>query len=186
LKPHELPTNIEGEKILLRKFHNDDAELIFNEIDSDRERLGKYLPWVEHIKILDDQNKYVRDSYSKWLKCEEFNYAMFLKASNTYVGAIGVHSINWKHEKAELGYWILGKYEGKGLMLEATNRLTQILFHQGFHRVQIRCDETNARSANVPERAGFTFEGMFVDDQKLAEAIYRSTLMFSKIKNQRP
>jgi RimJ/RimL family protein N-acetyltransferase len=184
MKPYELPSIIESEKIFLRKLQDEDAQLMFNEINQDRKRLGVFLPWVELIKTLDDEKEFVRQSHKKWLNCTEFNYAIFSKSPDTYVGAIGVHSICWKYEKAEIGYWILGEHEGKGLILEATKRLTQVLFHHGFHRVQIRCGEKNIRSAKVPERAGFDFEGLFVDDAKLAEGLFVSTLMFSKIKNE--
>jgi len=182
MSPKGLPRIIETHDLLIRQVREEDAALMFQEIDDDRERLGRFLPWVDSIKTLKDEINFVRDAQKKWLKCEQFNYAIFLKPNLYYVGNISVHSLNWDDESAEIGYWILGKQEGKGLMLESVNRLTQILFHEGLHRIQIRCDAENIRSTKVPERAGFHFEGMLLNEQKLAQGIFRSTMCFSKTK----
>lgn len=68
------------------------------------------------------------------------------------MGNLGVHTISWENDRREIGYWILGQFEGQGYMTEAVDAVTAELFRHGFNRVEIRCSSLNSKSAGVPER----------------------------------
>jgi ribosomal-protein-serine acetyltransferase len=62
---------------------------------------------------------------------------------------------------AEIGYWIRSAYAGRGLVTRAARVLTGIAFEEfGVHRVVIRAGVENVRSRAIPERLGFTLEGV--------------------------
>jgi ribosomal-protein-serine acetyltransferase len=62
---------------------------------------------------------------------------------------------------AEIGYWIRSRYEGRGLVTRACEALIDHAFDTiGLHRVVIRAGVENTRSRAIPERLGFTFEGI--------------------------
>ena len=83
-------------------------------------------------------------------------------------------------QRCELGYWILGDFEGQGYMSEAVRVLEAACFAVGFHRIGIRCSSKNARSAGVPRRSGYTLDGT-LRQHALERGERRDTLVFSKL-----
>lgn len=175
------PDQIHGTRITLKKYELELAPMMFSYVDADRERLRKFLPWVDFTKTVKDEEEYIQMTHEDWEEGKLFDYGMFLKDENIYLGNVGLHSISWDHERAEIGYWILGRFEGKGYVTEAVNLLTDVCFEEGFHRIEIRCDEANLKSAEVPKRCGFTFEGTLKDHLRLPDGKRRHTCIFAKL-----
>lgn len=180
LKKCKLPDKISGTRITLSKLDVYNAELIFHEIDSDRERLGMFLPWVNFMNNVEDERSYILTALRDWQEGSEFNYSIFDNAHDDFIGNIGVHTISWENRRAELGYWLVAKYEGKGYISEAVLLLEKQLFSLGFHRIEIRCSSQNARSSKVPQRCGYHFEGT-LRSEKIERGEFRDTLVFSKL-----
>ena len=62
---------------------------------------------------------------------------------------------------AEIGYSIGSAFEGRGIITRAAAALTELGFGEhGVHRVVIQAGVDNVRSRAVPERLGFTYEGI--------------------------
>jgi ribosomal-protein-alanine N-acetyltransferase len=65
----------------------------------------------------------------------------------------------WFH-RVEIGFALGSEFWGRGYMPEALERVCEAAFSDArIHRVQGLCDEENAQSARVMEKAGMTFEG---------------------------
>ncbi|MBF0313495.1 MAG: GNAT family N-acetyltransferase [Oligoflexia bacterium] len=175
---------IDGIKIFLQKHTLELAEVMFAYVDSDRDRLKKFLPWVDAVNSTEDEIAYIKSSMKNWKKCTMFDYGIFNKDGDEYMGNLGVHSIAWEHDRCELGYWILGKFEGKGYVLEAVTLLEKQLFAMGFHRLEIRCSFLNQRSANIPKARGYVLEGTLRQDTREKQA-YSDTLVFAKLSSER-
>ncbi len=61
----------------------------------------------------------------------------------------------------EIGYWTRAQFEGRGLITRSSRELTRLAFeHVGLNRVVIRAGVENVRSRAVPERLGYTQEGI--------------------------
>lgn len=170
---------LNGNRITLKKHPLELAQTIFDYVVQDRQRLGKFLPWVDFITKVEDEEKYIKMTHDKWEDCSLFDYGIY-NEEDTYIGNIGVHSLVFAHDRAELGYWILGKYEGQGYISEAVQVIERYLFQEGFQRVQIRCSDLNSRSENVPKRCGYVYEGTSRNDA-IEKGEYRSTKTFSKL-----
>ena len=181
MEKKNLSEKIIGDYIYLKKHDFALASTMFEYVCRDRERLDKFLPWVEYIQTVEDELNYIKSTHQKWDEGILFDYGIFLKDSDTYMGNIAVHSINWQHNNAEIGYWILGDYEGQGHMSEAVLILDSHLFFMGFHRVQIRCSDLNQCSEKVPIRCGYQYEGTAREDA-IEKGSYRNTKTFSKLK----
>jgi RimJ/RimL family protein N-acetyltransferase len=171
---------IAGEQVMLRKIALYMAETMFEAVDSDRERLRVFLSWVDEVKTLEDERRYIIDSHSKWDGHSLFDYGLFSREDGAYLGSVGVHTIAWDHDRCELGYWILAGHEGKGLMTDAVRTLEAALFELGFHRIEIRCNSRNERSAQLPKRNGYQLDGVLRQDC-IEHGDYRDTLVFSKL-----
>lgn len=96
------------------------------------------------------------------------------------MGNIGIHLIDWNHNRCEIGYWILGDYEGQGFISEAVTALEKKCFEIGFHRIQIRCSSKNKKSAGVPVRCGYVLDGILKQDA-LENGEYRDTMVYGKV-----
>ena len=134
------------------------------------------------MQSVDDERAWLDKAAAQWDAGELYGFGLFRKADGVYLGNIGVHAIAWEHARCEIGYWILGDFEGAGFMSEALQLVERALFAHGFNRIEIRCDAVNARSASVPRRNGYTLEGtlrqhLFEQDR------FRDTLVFSKLKS---
>lgn len=173
--PHEI---VRGPRIELRKHELSVAKEMFRLVDADRVRLGRFLPWVAGMHSVSDEEEYVRFSHVEWGEYRLFDYGIFLEGY--YLGNCGVHTIDWENERCELGYWLAGGFEGKGIMTEAVGMLEREMFRIGFHRVEIHCDPENFRSAAVPQRCGYQLEAT-LRDHKLEGGKRRGTLIWGKL-----
>ncbi|MBI2520226.1 MAG: GNAT family N-acetyltransferase [Bdellovibrio sp.] len=182
MEKREFPATIQAHLVVLRKHQLEVAPTMFDYIEKDRERLRQFLPWVDFTKTLQDEINYLKMTHEKWAQFELFDYGIFDRDTDTYLGNVGVHSIAWNHERCELGYWILGDFEGKGFMSDAVRGLEKTCFEMGFNRVEIRCSSLNQRSASIPKRLGYRLEGVLSQDS-IEMGRFRDTLIFGKTKS---
>ena len=82
---------IESERLVLRKHDMVNAELMFNYVNSDRVRLGEFLPWVKLTNSTEDEMNYIRTCHKNWDNFESYDYGIFLKSDNTYLDNMGIH-----------------------------------------------------------------------------------------------
>lgn len=172
---------LEGPRLILRRYELADAAHLFETIEADRARLRAFLPWVDSIRRPEDEEDYVRSSALRWLEGKVFDFGIFTRDGDTHVGCLGVHTISWPDERAELGYWLTAAGEGHGYMSEAVALVEAELFRLGFHRIEIRCNDNNERSAGVPRRAGYVHEGTLREDT-VEHGERRNTMVWGKLR----
>jgi RimJ/RimL family protein N-acetyltransferase len=106
-----------------------------------------------------------------------------LKDDGLIVGGSGLHRIDWSIPKFEIGYWVRTSHAGQGYITEAVKGIARFAFNTlGAHRVEIRCDVKNGRSAAVARRAGFTLEGTLHNDARDHFGHLRDTYVFARIR----
>jgi ribosomal-protein-serine acetyltransferase len=184
LKPIDFPVEITSKRLILRKHVLRDATMMFAAVDGDRKRLSEFLSFVPATKSVSDQRKFIQSCSLRWRRRELFDYGIYRRSDGVFMGNIGVHSIDWAHECCELGYWVAVAFEGYGYVSEAVHALTKMCFAKGLHRVEIRCEPTNHRSAAVAERCGFKLEGHLLAN-RLIFGRYRDTLVFGRVRKKR-
>lgn len=178
-----LSSKIEGSRIFLKKHDEALASDMFSYVEKDRERLGQFLPWVPFTKTVEDEVNYIKHTQKCWAEGTLFDYGIFRKSDGLYLGNIGLHSIRWESDRCEVGYWILGDFEGQGYMSEALRILEAHTFESGFHRIEVRCSSINQRSASVPVACGYFFDGV-LKENSIEHSKYRHTYIFSKLRTQ--
>jgi len=175
------PPEITSARLILRSHHEDLAPLMFELINQDRERLKIILPFVDMTKSIEDSRDYIAKTHRQWNDLELFDYGIFRQSDQRYMGNIGVHNICWESAQCELGYWIMGDFEGHGYVSEAVLSLEDIFFAMGFERIEIRCSSSNQRSMKVPDRCGYRPSGTIHED-RIEKGVRTSALIFAKIK----
>jgi len=161
-----LPETITGTRIELQRQNIKNADIMFQYVDQDRERLSRFLPWPKFIKSVEDEIEFINKCSESWNEFKAAQYAIFSKSDNEYMGNVGAFNFDWDNENCEIGYWILGQFEGNDFMSDAVELLEKALFEAGFHRIIIKCDPENSRSRNIPNRLNYVFEGTLRDCKK--------------------
>lgn len=171
---------IETERLALQRLDVHMAPTIFATVDSDRERLNRFLPWVEWMKSGADEMKYIEYSRKGWKAGEVFDYAIFRARDHRYLGNCGAYRMSWKDHRVEFGYWLVGEAEGQGYVTEAVKAMEKEFFGLGFNRIEIRCDPNNIRSAAIPKKLGYTLEGILRQNICI-NGHYRDTSVYAKL-----
>lgn len=168
--------------IELEQLKQSDVADIFHTIDSQREYLGKWLPFVEYTKIIED-TKFFVDSVVNAPE-DKFEYIFTIRNKNEFIGLIGFKSTDKLIRKTEIGYWISEEYQKQGIMTKSVSKLCDFAFNeQGINRIQIKCAVGNEPSKNIPKRLKFKFEGIERDGELLSNKNFTDLEVYSKLKN---
>jgi len=170
-------------RIHLTKLDECLALQMFNYICEDRERLSRFLPWPQHIKTVEDEVEFIRKSADGWEKHEIANFGIFRNEDKEYMGNIGIFNLDMNNESCEIGYWILGKFEGKGYIRDSVRILEREIFAIGFNRIVIMCEVENKRSKMIPKSLGYFFEGV-LREYKKENGKYVGREVYSKLKRE--
>src|SRR5690554_5995011 len=150
---HTIDTDLE-----LRLLEHHHAPLKLETINSCREYLREWLPWVDGTKSLEDEIKFIDMSKKQYMSNEGFQAGIWYDGE--FAGIIGFHEISWSNRSVSIGYWLDRRYMGKGIMTKACRALINHAFYEyQLNRVEIRCAKENYKSRAIPERLGFSEEG---------------------------
>ncbi|MEB2285465.1 MAG: hypothetical protein B6D46_01355 [Polyangiaceae bacterium UTPRO1] len=146
-------------ELWLRPLLAADAAALFRLIDAERERLGRWLPWVEETRSERDSARFIADAAEERRRRRSLVLAICVEGA--LAGTIGLHYVEWFDRSAELGYWIASAAEGRGVVTRAARALLTFAFGTAdLHRIVVRCAVGNERSARVAERLGMRREGV--------------------------
>ncbi len=134
------------------------AEVIFEAINRDREYLKEWLPFIEETQQVAQTEEFIRTIVSQRGKKRDEVFTIWY--NQEFAGLIGFKDTDWINHKTELGYWLTEKMQGKGIATACAEGLLKIAFRKmGMNRVQIKVACGNVKSASIPNRLGFHFEG---------------------------
>ena len=137
----------------------DDAEALFALTDQNRDYLRQWLIWVDNIESIPDAQKYIRASVKQLSEGNGLQAGIWYRGNLS--GIIGYQAVDWVNRSTTLGYWVGSPFQGKGLVTKACRALVDWAFREWcLNRVEIRCATENHRSRGIPERLGFTQEGI--------------------------
>jgi ribosomal-protein-serine acetyltransferase len=142
----------------LRALTEADAGEVHALVEANRAHLAPWLPWAAGQELAGTQN-YLRRAEEKRQRGEALDGAIVL--DGRIAGCAGFAVIEAEAQVGIIGYWLAKEYEGRGLVTRAVSALVRHGFGElGLHRVEIRAAADNARSRAIPERLGFTQEGV--------------------------
>jgi ribosomal-protein-serine acetyltransferase len=135
------------------------AEDAFPVIMENYDHLRKWVPWlVDGYDIEMTRNAYdngflaTKECRALWL---------LIRYNKKLVGGIGLNKFDYPNRTTEIGYWISAEYEGKGIVSRSCKALIEYAFDDlGFNRIEMKCAVENKKSRAIPERLGFTEEGV--------------------------
>jgi len=148
-----------GDKIEMRPFKRKDAADVLAGVKENYEHLRPFLHWVTPDYSMTSARQFIEQTRKGFAANSSHTYGIF--SDGTLAGAIGFVSFNWPSKQGEIGYWLAKDFEGKGIITQACKLLLQYAFNDlNLNRLEIRCAAENNRSRAIPERLGFTLEGI--------------------------
>jgi ribosomal-protein-serine acetyltransferase len=168
-----------GDGVELREWVPADAEEAFAEVDQNRGRLRDWLPWVDATRSPDDVRAFIERCAASEGKQRSFG----IYVDGVLAGNIGL-SVD-DDNAGEVGYWISGSFEGRGLVTDATRSLLRHGFEdRGLRRIQLTAAVENERSRAVAERVGMTREGVLRRAGRIREDRYLDLVMYSILREE--
>ncbi|MDQ0269318.1 GNAT family N-acetyltransferase [Cytobacillus purgationiresistens] len=182
----DFPERIETERLYFRPCLPGDGAVVQESITASRESLSEWLPFAVKEQSASEVEAGIRQSHADFILRTDFRMHIFRKEDEMFIGSIGLHRVNWDVRKFEIGYWCDTRQSKKGYITEAVEKLTDFTFtHLQANRVEIRCDTMNLNSRHIPERLGFTLEGILRSDSLGTDGnTLRDTCVFAKIKGE--
>ncbi len=143
----------------LRLLAECDAPAIYQLIEHNRAYLREWLPWVDSTQSIEDERAFISNTRTQYQNNQSFNYAIWHQ--ERIIGTIGYNQLDWTNRRADIGYWLSAEYQGKGIMTRSCRALIGYAFDDlKLNKVEIRCATMNTSSCAIPERLGFTLEGI--------------------------
>jgi ribosomal-protein-serine acetyltransferase len=162
-----------GDGAEVREWGLEDAESVFAEVDQNRERLRDWLPWVDATRSPEDMRAFLERCAASEGKEQPFG----IYVEGVLAGNVGLTLRD--AGEGELGYWIAGPFEGRGLVTRACRAVLGYAFDElGLRRMQLCAAAENERSRAVAGRLGMTQEGVLRqaerirDDRILDQVVY--------------
>lgn len=177
------PEQLETARLILRPPRPGDGAVINAAVLESINELRPWMPWAANTPTDDDSETWCRNAHAKFVTRAELPMTLYLKESGTFVGGSGLHRIEWKVPRFEIGYWVRTSLAGKGYISEAVETLTNFAFESlSARRVEIRMDDRNDRSWRVAERLGFQLEGILRNDDRDTAGEVRSSRVYAKVR----
>jgi ribosomal-protein-serine acetyltransferase len=170
-----------GEGIELREWTTADAEDAYSEIDQNRDRLSDWLPWVDATHSPED----VRAFIERCAASEGKERAFGIYVEGVLAGNIGLTLTD--DNAGEIGYWITGAFEGRGLVTAAARVMLRFGFEErDLRRMYLTAAVENERSRAVAVRLGMTEEGVLRRAGRIREDRYVDLVMYSILREEWP
>jgi ribosomal-protein-serine acetyltransferase len=169
------------DEINIREICLSDTRDIFYAIDSQREYLGKFLPFVKTTRTARDTESFIKSIVDTPRLFRELVFVIHYKGE--FAGLIGFKGTDRLNKKTEIGYWLSEPFQKKGIISKSADFLTKYAFEElDINRVQIKCAVTNQASIAVPKKLGYTFEGIERAGELLSNDEFVDAEVWSKLK----
>ena len=136
------------------------AEVMFAAVDRNRAHLRRWLPWLDHVTTVEAERAFIARAAAQEAENNGFHAGVW--RDGRIVGTIGFHYVDWVNRKTEIGYWVDEAEQGRGVATRCCRAATDWALREWkLNRVVVFCATGNVRSRAVPERLGFTLEGVY-------------------------
>jgi RimJ/RimL family protein N-acetyltransferase len=140
--------------------------------------------YMPHPYTTSDYHQFLRRLRTPKTRTGNIVFAIADKSTGKVIGAVGVHHIDTAGRKTEIGYWLAKSYWGRGIVVEALNRVVEYLFRERkLERIYARVWHPNVKSIRVLEKAGFSHEGRLRRDVK-RNGRWMDVLLFGLLRSE--
>lgn len=175
----DIPEAITSERLIIRCPSLADVPELYASVRESLPELTPWMPWATPDYSLEACEENTRGAIARFVTREDLRYHAHDKATGEHIVSSGLHRIDWRVPRFEIGYWCRTSKTGQGYVSETVRALTHLAFDLGAARVEIRCDDLNAKSARVAERCGFGLEATLKNHHRSAGGELRSERIYA-------
>jgi len=143
--------------IILRPLRESDADALWVLVKSCRAYLARGLTWPKKWKSVRDASRFIKEALDKSEREEALHFVIWYE--DRPVGMMSFRDLNMEERKAELGYWVAKKFQGRHIATDAARTLMAHGF-QTLHlwRIEATCCRKNKGTVKIVENLGMAFE----------------------------
>jgi ribosomal-protein-serine acetyltransferase len=154
------------ERTEIRLLHAQDADALYDLTVHNREHLSRWMTWSDGVIDASDTYAYLRSAEKEAYEHTAFKAGIW--RDGHLIGAIDLHDVDWRNGCARIGYWLTRDQTGQGIMSRAVHLMVEYAFDAlDLHRLEIHVATENHASRRIPERLGFTLEGVLREVQRM-------------------
>jgi ribosomal-protein-serine acetyltransferase len=147
------------DSLWLRSYRVENADELFNVINTSRSHLHPFLEWVDKTTKPEHSLQFIQQSLHEMNTQESLALGIF--HNGKIIGGVGMHKWDLATKRAQIGYWIGKEYEGQGMVYGCLVKFIDFLFEKiGLNKIEIHFIPANLRSAKLANRLGFKTEGV--------------------------
>lgn len=159
--PSAPPERIElgGERAVIRCCADRAADVV-RAINESIDHLRPWMAWAAEPATDVATATFLAASEALWDQRRDFAFHVVGGPDERVVGGCGLHG-RIGRDGLEIGYWVHVEWAGQGIATDVARALTSAALRiEGIDRVRIQCEDTNVRSARVPEKLGYALLGV--------------------------
>jgi ribosomal-protein-alanine N-acetyltransferase len=170
---------LQSSRLLLRQIVEGDIQAVFQGL-SDPDVIRYYGVSYDSLQATQRQMAWFSDLYRQgtgiwWAVCD--------REKGQFWGAGGLNALSREHQKAEIGFWVLREFWGRGIMTEALPLILEYAFQElKLHRVEGFVETENHACKRVMEKLAFEHEGC-MRDCEVKKGQFISLEIYAKVKN---
>lgn len=183
----DIPERLDGEGIVLLAPRAGGGAEMAVVIAQSLSHLRPWMVWAQEAPTAESAELVVRRMQADFIARRDLSYQLHARradgSAGRLLGGTGLHRIDWRVRKFEVGYWIRPEAAGQGHVSEAVRLLSRLAFDTlAARRVEIRMDSHNARSRAVAQRCGFELEGILRCDSLGVDGVPRDTCVYAQVR----
>ena len=172
-----------SEDVGLRYLEPSDADELNALIDENRTYLSRWMAWAANHDLTATR-KFI--DLTRAQLADDDGLQTAIVEGGRIIGVVGFHGVDWRNRSTSIGYWLAEDRQGRGTMTLAVRALVDHAFTRWrLHRVEIRTAPENHRSQAIPQRLGFTREGVLRESEKIGDA-YLDGVVFGMLASEWP
>lgn len=154
------------EQIQLKLVHPSFAPLYVELVKENYDDLAEFLVWPPHCKTKADFEGFVKRMLHEYADGKSITCGIFYY--DELAGNVCYKDIDHDLKKVEIGYWLAGKHQGKGIVTRVCRMLIDYAFDElKVDKVEISAATENKASRAVCERLGMTLEGVITNAENI-------------------
>ena len=155
------PETIETDRLTLRRYSVEDAGVLLEMIDRNRQELIRDFAQTAALQSVEQAESFVTEKSEQWHSRKNFTYGVWRKGADPLIGQIQVKNIAWEIPAAELSYFIDKNSQRRGYARESAGGIVAVAFGElQFERIFVRILPSNLESLSLSKRVGFQEEGL--------------------------
>lgn len=170
--PNAFEEHLDTTHLVLRPYQEGDEGDFMRLLKENTEYLNPaFASRLARVRALEDARVQVRQLRTDWDNRRTFDFGVWRKEGNAYIGNVALKNLDRSIPKAEIALYFTKWPGSRNLAKEALQAVLQFAFDSlKMNKVYMRCTNANLTFGELAEDSGFLKEGVFRNDYRGADS----------------